>query len=144
MAQTIEAASATLSIGEVARLAGLQTSAIRYYERLGLLPTPERSNGRRRYGPEIMQLLAAIETAKAAGFSLKEIERLVQGFDPAVPPSERWRELAQAKLEELRDLSARIDGMRALLRRGLECGCLSLDDCDLLSAPQRSGRLGPP
>jgi MerR family redox-sensitive transcriptional activator SoxR len=123
----------SLAIGEVADRAGLQPSAIRYYERLGLLPAPARTSGRRRYGPEVLDLLAAIEVAKAAGFSLQEVGQLMSGFDPATPPSARWAALAEGKLEELDRLAARIEGMRALLRRGLECGCLRLEDCELLA-----------
>jgi MerR family redox-sensitive transcriptional activator SoxR len=123
----------TLSIGEVAARAGLRTSAIRYYERAGLLPAPERRAGRRRYDAGVLDLLRAIEVSKQAGFTLAEIRRLLAGFDAATPPSERWRQLAEAKIEELDLLAERIDGMRALLRRGLECGCLRLEDCELLN-----------
>jgi MerR family transcriptional regulator, redox-sensitive transcriptional activator SoxR len=134
MAETLDTMDGRLAIGEVAHRAGLQASAIRYYERVGLLPAPERVGGRRRYGAEVLQLLAAIEVSKAAGFSLDEIRRLFDGFDGAVPPSERWRELTKAKLEQLDVLEERLEGMRALLQRGLECGCLRLEDCELVVA----------
>jgi MerR family transcriptional regulator, redox-sensitive transcriptional activator SoxR len=125
----------TLSIGEVARRAGLETSAIRYYERVGLLPAAERRSGRRRYGPDVLELLSVVAVAKEAGFSLAEIKRLLRGFDSSTPPSERWRRMAEGKLDELDALSQRIEGMRTLLRRGLECGCLRLEDCELLRRP---------
>jgi MerR family redox-sensitive transcriptional activator SoxR len=135
----IEAASdGTLAIGAVAERSGLQTSAIRYYERVGLLPKPVRSSGRRRYDPSVLELLAAIEVAKAAGFSLREIKHLFRGFDRRTPPSERWRQLAAAKLEELDALAERIEGMRALLERGVECGCLTLEDCRLIRAHSKA------
>lgn len=124
--------SETLSIGAVAERAGLQASAIRYWERLGLLPKPARDGGRRRYDPGVLDLLAAIEVAKAAGFSLREIKHLFRGFDSRTRPSERWRRMATAKLEELDAMAARIEGMRALLERGLDCGCLTLEDCRLV------------
>jgi MerR family transcriptional regulator, redox-sensitive transcriptional activator SoxR len=127
-----ESTDGTLSIGEVAERAGLRASAIRYYERSGLLPPPERRAGQRRYGPGVLDLLLAIGVSKEAGFSLAEIRRLLGGFADATPPSERWRRLAEAKLEELDSLADRIEGMRALLHRGLECGCLRLEDCELL------------
>lgn len=133
MARAADFTDGTLAIGEVAERAGLQASAVRYYERVGLLPAPERISGRRRYGPEVLQLLAAIEVSKAAGFSLGEVKRLFHGFEQRTPPSERWRELATSKLEQLDVLADRLEGMRALLRRGLECGCLSLEDCELVS-----------
>jgi MerR family transcriptional regulator, redox-sensitive transcriptional activator SoxR len=142
MLETPDSSGRSLAIGEVAERTRLQPSAIRYYERRGLLPPPERASGRRRYGPEVLQLLAAIEVSKAAGFSLEEIKRLFDGFDRATPPSERWRELATKKLRELDVLSGRITGMRALLRRGLECGCLGLEDCELLGEVGSNGDAG--
>jgi MerR family redox-sensitive transcriptional activator SoxR len=128
-----------LQIGEIARLAGLRPSTLRYYERLGLLPEPERVNGRRRYDPDVLDLLAAIEVSKRAGFSLAEIAALFS-FAPSVSPSERWQRLAQGKLEEIEALIARAEAMREVLRRGLECGCLRLQDCELFNDPQLTGR----
>jgi MerR family redox-sensitive transcriptional activator SoxR len=61
---------ALLTIGEVARRAGVRTSAIRYYEEAGLLPEPERVGGKRRYEKEILRRLALIGGAKRAGFTL--------------------------------------------------------------------------
>lgn len=122
----------SLTIGELARQSGVPASTIRYYERRGLLPAPERSGGWRRYEPSALDLLAAIGVAKAAGFSLVEVERLFRGFDAGTSPSERWAKLAEDKLAELDAQSARIDAMRSLLREGLRCGCLSLEECRLV------------
>ena len=122
----------TLSIGEVASAAGIQPSAIRYYERKGLLPQPDRLSGRRRYDPKVLELLRVIEVSKAAGFTLAEIEHVMHGFDPKTPPSERWRSLAEDKLREVDAVIERAQRMRALLQRGVECGCLTLSDCELL------------
>jgi MerR family redox-sensitive transcriptional activator SoxR len=123
-----------LAIGEVAQRAGVETSAIRYYERIGLLPRPERRNGRRVYDAAVLDRLHAIALAKEAGFSLAEIHTLVRGFSDSVPLSARWRALAEQKLEEIDAMVARAEAMRAVLRRGLECDCVSLEDCRLLSS----------
>ncbi len=121
-----------LAIGDVALAAGVKPSAIRFYERKGLLPAPQRSGGQRRYGANILQLLRVIEVSKDAGFTLKEIEHLLHGFERRTPPSKRWRALTEEKLRELDTLIARVEAMRALLKRGLECGCLTLEDCSLI------------
>ena len=121
-----------LAIGEVAGIAGVSPSAIRYYERRGLLPPPSRSSGQRRYDPRVFRLLRVIEVSKQAGFSLREIEQLLHGFDHGTPPSERWRALAEDKLTDVEALIARAEGMRTLLQRGLDCGCLTLEDCEVL------------
>src|SRR5262245_41604165 len=123
----------TLAIGKVARAAGISTSKIRYYERQGLLPAPDRVSGQRRYDRRALQLLRVIEISQAAGFSLREIKQLLHGFDRATPPSRRWRGLAQAKMSEVEALLARVEAMRALLERGIACGCLTWEDCELLA-----------
>jgi MerR family redox-sensitive transcriptional activator SoxR len=119
----------TLSIGEVARRAGVRTSAIRYYEEVGLLPEPERVGGKRRYGEEVLRHLALIKAAKHAGFTIAEIRTLLGGFPAEVGASERWRTLASRKLEEVSELVAELGQMRDLLEEALRCQCASLDEC---------------
>ncbi len=80
-----------LTIGEVARRAGLRSSAIRYYEDIGVLPRPERTHGHRRYAPRVFQQLAFIQLAQQAGFSMAEIQTLVSGFDENAPLGVRWQ-----------------------------------------------------
>jgi|GraSoiStandDraft_41_1057321.scaffolds.fasta_scaffold669927_4 MerR family redox-sensitive transcriptional activator SoxR len=123
-----------LSIGEVADRAGLNPSAIRYYERIGLLPDPQRVSGQRRYDESVLGRLAVIDFAQQAGFTLAETRTLMSGFSAKVPPSARWRSLAQRKLPEVEDLIARANGMKRLLEEGLECECLSLEECGPLLA----------
>ncbi|MDQ4076290.1 MAG: MerR family transcriptional regulator [Chloroflexota bacterium] len=122
-----------LSIGEVAEQAGVAASTIRYYERIGILPEPERVSGRRRYEPEVLQRLALIRFAKKAGFTLAEIETLLHGFEPTASPSRRWRVLAQQKLTEVEELIQQAQEMKRLLGEGLRCGCLTWEDCNIVS-----------
>ena len=126
----------SLSIGEVARSTGLRPSALRFYERVGLLPQPERTSGRRRYGGKVLQevlsRLAFVRVAQQVGFTISEIGTLLDGFSDDTPPSERWRVLAQEKLPEVEALVERALGMKALLERGLRCECVSMDDCTLV------------
>src|SRR4051812_3286731 len=70
-----------LTIGDVARRAGVATSSIRYYERIGLLPKPERSGGQRRYHADVLGKLGFIGVAQSAGFKLREIKELLDGAD---------------------------------------------------------------
>jgi MerR family transcriptional regulator, redox-sensitive transcriptional activator SoxR len=128
-----------MTIGEVARRAGIRPSALRYYESAGVMPEPERENGRRRYGPEALDLLALVRVAQQAGFRISEIRTLLHGFTAETPPSERWRELASEKLPEVEALIRRAFGMKRLLEWGLRCDCLRLEDCVLVrgEAPTR-------
>jgi MerR family redox-sensitive transcriptional activator SoxR len=126
----------SMSIGEVAQRAGVRPSALRYYESVGLLPTPERKNGRRRYDGEVLRkvldCLAVVRVAQQAGFTISEIRMLLDGFSEDTPPSERWRVLAREKLPEVEALVERALGMKNLLERGLRCECLRLEDCALV------------
>src|SRR3954463_9741784 len=118
-----------LAIGDVAARAGVEASAIRYYESLGLLPQPDRVGGKRRYGNDVLDRLALIALAKDAGFTMKEIRALVSDFAPDSGPAERWRMLATRKLAELDESAARLRRMRKVLRQALECGCVDLAAC---------------
>lgn len=130
-----------LPIGEVARRAGLNASAIRYYERIGLLPRAARAGGRRRYDASILEWLSLIALAREAGFTMAEIKRLVPGFTPGTRPAARWAELAARKLTELDETIARTERMRDVLRIALDCGCFRLEDCRaLLDAGADGGR----
>ena len=71
------------TIGEIANLAGVQPSTLRYYESIGILPAPRRVSGQRRYSVEVLQILAVIQLAKEANFTLPEIRALLYGFAEA-------------------------------------------------------------
>jgi MerR family redox-sensitive transcriptional activator SoxR len=130
-----------LAIGEVARRAGLRPSAIRYYERIGLLPAPERVGGRRRYRGDVVGQLEIIALAQAMGLTLAETRTLIRGFPPGTRPAERWTELARAKLADVEKQIRRLEGMRTLLDEALSCDCASLEECVALArkSKQRGG-----
>ena len=125
---------AGMSIGEVARRAGLEASAIRYYESAGLLPEPARVSGRRRYDEDVLEWLSLIALAREAGFTIAEIRQLVTDFAPGTRPAARWQVLATRKLAEIDAMVARAERMRAVLRVALDCGCFRLEDCSALLA----------
>ena len=123
------------SIGDIARKAGLQPSAIRYYERVGLLAAPPRAHGRRQYDDRVLQQLKVIDVAQAAGFTIAEIKTLLHGFDAGTPAAVRWRVLAQEKLPQVDALLARAYEMKRLIEESLQCGCLTLEECALRMHP---------
>ena len=118
-----------LVIGEVARRAGIRPSALRYYESIGLMPAPKRVNGRRRYDESTVQMLKVVQLAQQAGFTVAEIQTLLHGFAPDTPPAARWQPLAQQKIAELDALIVHAQKMKLILKTGLDCGCLRLEDC---------------
>lgn len=125
---------AVLTIGQVAAEAGVASSAIRYYERVGVLPEPQRVAGQRRYGRETVERLATIAVAQQAGFSLDEIGELLRGSDRG-RASDQLRELAQRKLPEVETLVARAGAMKRWLEIASGCGCGTLDECALFDDP---------
>jgi len=119
-----------LTISQVARRVGLQASAIRYYERIGLLPRAPRIRGQRRYDTTALYRLAIIQRARRLGFTLTEIRHLFFGFRDITRPSERWRTLSQRKLAELDDLMDGIKAVRGVLKKLMtKCQCDTLDQC---------------
>lgn len=135
-----------LTIGQVARQAGLRPSAIRYYESIELLPTPHRVGGQRRYEATIYDRLAFIQLAQRLGFTLGEIQRLFHNREEETPLSEQWRLLASRKLVEVDRLIRQASGVRQLLTQGLRCGCADLFaciDCVILNCREPAGTEGP-
>lgn len=124
----------TLTIGQLAERARLNTSAIRYYERVGVLPPAERLAGQRRYGEEAVRRLEVLEVAKRAGFSLDEARLLLQSADAGTPVFEAVRALAERKLPEIDALIERAQSMRSWLAAATDCSCTSVDVCALFSA----------
>ncbi len=120
---------AELTIGEVAKRTGVRTSALRFYEEAGVLPPPERVNGRRRYGANAVRRVEVLRFAQGAGFTLAEIRTLFHRFGADSPLGERWAALAGAKLAELDALVARAARMRSAIEAGLACGCARMEDC---------------
>ena len=121
-----------MTIGALARRAGVKTSALRYYEDIGLLAPKRRISGRRRYDETAAERLRVIQLAQRCGFTLAEIQRLMADFDRGLP-SAQWNSMARAKIDELEEQLDRVARMRALLLEGLDCQCLDLRACARLA-----------
>ena len=124
-----------LTIGEVARRAGVATSSIRYYERIELLPEPERVSGQRRYRADVLGKLGFIGVAQSAGFKLAEIKELIQGVDSDSGMGEQMRTLSSKKLEEIEALLEQTRAMKGWLEVAQECGCATPAECALFDEP---------
>ena len=118
-----------MRIGEVARKAGVRTSAIRFYEKAGVLPPASRQKGQRHFAADAELQLAVIEFARKAGFTIAEIKLLFHGFRNSAPASTRWRQLARKKYHEMDMLITRLKNMQKLLKKSMRCRCTKLDDC---------------
>ncbi len=134
----------TLTIGEIAGRSGLATSAIRYYERVGLLPAAARTSGQRRYTDATIRRLEVISVAKEAGFTLDEIRVLLDASDAGDDPTGSLRALAERKLPQVETLITRAEAMRDWLELARACGCPTLDVCALFEdrRPAAAGSVG--
>lgn len=120
---------------QVAKQAGVNTQTLRYYERRGLLPDPERTGaGYRVYGPDAVRIVRFVRRAQELGFTLTEIEPLLELADGGPDSCETTRQLATEKVAELDGKITHLRAMRASLA-GLADTCTrprADRDCPLL------------
>ena len=124
-----------LMIGQVAERAGLNTSHIRFYERTGVLPQPERVWGQRRYREEVLHRLSIIDVAQRAGLTLEEIAPLTGPDSRSADASRHIRALAGEKLPQIDALIAGAQAVRQWLQAARSCDCESVDVCGLFVDP---------
>lgn len=118
-----------IRIGEVARRSGRSASALRYYEREGLLPRAERRGNARVWSTDVFDRLALIALARSAGFTVAEIRQLLGGAPRRSRPGPRWRALAEKKIAEVEARIEEAQRARAVLRAVMGCECATFDDC---------------
>ena len=111
-----------LTIGKVARRVGIRTSAIRYYERQGMLqPTMRGANGYRSYSDDAVKLLLFVKRAQSLGITLREIKPLLNLASQGQRPCSHVKQLARTHLREIddkiRELHALRNELRTLMRR---------------------------
>jgi len=115
-----------LTIGAVAREAGVAATTLRYYEQIGLVPPAARVGGQRRYDESVLTRLEVIRLCKSAGFALHEIQLLFADDAPGRPAS---RALAEAKLADIDAQMAALARAREVIEWGMRCTCPSIDAC---------------
>jgi redox-sensitive transcriptional activator SoxR len=118
-----------MKIGQLATRAGLHASAIRYYEKRGLLAAPQRVGGQRRYSSDALDRVLLIRFASDTGFTLAEIKIFLSGLRDHSPIGPRWKKLAARKLAEVEQNIARSLKLKSLLRGLQGCHCASLQQC---------------
>ncbi|HLZ92291.1 MAG TPA: MerR family transcriptional regulator [Candidatus Acidoferrum sp.] len=118
-----------MKIGELAGRAGLKPSAIRYYEKLGILHPPHRVGGQRRYPGDALNRVLLIRFAGDMGFTLAEIKLFLGGLRDNAPVGSRWRKLAVRKIGQVDQSIKRARRLKSLLEHLLRCQCPSLQIC---------------
>jgi MerR family redox-sensitive transcriptional activator SoxR len=133
-----------LSVGEVARRAGVAVSALHFYETRGLIRSNRTGGNQRRYGRDVLRRIAVIRIAQEVGIPLVEIAATLDSLpEGRTPTRDDWAKLSTAWRD---DLDRRIEQLRKL-RDGLTdcigCGCMSIDKCPLRNPEDRLARQGP-
>jgi len=122
-------------IGALSQQAGVNIETIRYYERIGLLPEPDRTaSGYRQYGPEHLRRLSFIRNGRSLGFSIEDIRALLR---LAEHPGNRCADadrLAAAHLAEVERKIAELDRLRSALREMSGCCAESVAECRIIEA----------
>ena len=113
-------------IGELARRTGVATSALRYYERIGLLRPAQRTGERRHYPPSVAERVALIRLYQGVGFTLKEIGRMLAARSQG---RRGWGDLAERKISELDARIADAQRAKTLIKHALDCPHRDLLTC---------------
>jgi MerR family transcriptional regulator, redox-sensitive transcriptional activator SoxR len=133
-----------LTIGELSARSGVSRSALRFYERKGLIAADRSSGNQRRYPPVTLRRVALVQAGRAAGIPLQRIRAALDTLPRDRPPTKRdWERLSRSWREELDERIATLEGIRGRLTGCIGCGCLSLRRCALLNPGDEAAHDGP-
>jgi MerR family redox-sensitive transcriptional activator SoxR len=133
-----------LTIGEVARRSGFPQSALRFYEREGLLRTTRTSGGQRRYERSVLRRLAFIRAARTIGVGLEEVREALDRLPEGRTPNRAdWTRLSKSWRGRLDEQIEALQAMRDGLDSCIGCGCLSLQRCKLSNPEDWIASRGP-
>lgn len=133
-----------LPIGEIAQRSGVATSALRFYEKEGLIHSERTESGHRRFPRAILRRIAFIVFAQKIGLTLEEIgDELAKLPSDVVPRSREWARLTRKWEARLDERIAELERLRSGLTECIGCGCLSLERCKLANPGDALAAHGP-
>ena len=133
-----------LTIGEVAERSGFATSALRYYEREGLITATRTDGGQRRFERTVLRRLAFIRAARNIGLGLEDVRGALAQLPAARTPTPRdWTKLSRGWRTRLDEQIAALEQLRDGLDACIGCGCLSLQRCRLSNPQDMAASSGP-
>lgn len=128
-----------LTVGEVSRRSGFAASALRYYEKEGLVAATRTAGGQRRYRRSVLRRLAFIRAASNVGLSLEEIRaELAQLPANRTPTKADWSRISAHWRRRLDEQVAALEALRDKLDSCIGCGCLSLRQCGISNPADRA------
>jgi len=132
-----------LTIGELSERSGVSQSALRFYEREGLVSAWRTDGNQRRYAPVTLRRVALVQAGRAAGVPLERIRAALDELPEGRTPTKRdWERLSKSWRRELDERIATLEAVRDRLTTCIGCGCLSLRTCALLNPEDEAGSLG--
>jgi len=133
-----------LTIGEVAERSGLASSAIRFYERKGLVQAERTPSGQRRFRRDVLRRIAFIRIAQRVGLTLEEIVAALTALpvDHAATRQD-WRRLTAGWQDRITQRISLLEALQSGLTECIGCGCLSLRTCGLANPDDLAAALGP-
>jgi MerR family transcriptional regulator, redox-sensitive transcriptional activator SoxR len=136
--------SVELTIGQLSERSGVPTSALRFYEREGLIHSRRTTGNQRRYHRTTLRRVAFIRASQSVGIGLALI-RDVLGFLPAdsPPTKEFWERASHCWREAIDERIAKMERMRDRFTACVGCGCLSFTECGLINPGDRLSARGP-
>jgi MerR family redox-sensitive transcriptional activator SoxR len=139
----LPALSEFITISELSHRSGVASSALRYYETLGLISSGRTSGNQRRYRRSALRRVAVIRVASAMGVSLRQIQAAFRTLpDGRDPTPDDWERLSSRWRDELSERIATLERLRNQLSSCIGCGCLSLDRCALFNQEDVAGEAG--
>ncbi len=133
-----------LTIGEVAERSGLAPSAIRFYERQGLVHAQRTSSGQRRFRRDVFRRIAFIRIAQRVGLTLDEIVTALAVLPVDHAPTRRdWERLTSAWQDRIAQRISLLEALQSGLSSCIGCGCLSLRTCALANPDDAAAAMGP-
>ena len=136
--------SPQLTIGQVAERTGVATSALRYWEALGLISSGRTTGNQRRYDRPTIRRVSFIRAAQRVGLSLEEIRDALATLPGSrTPTAHDWARLSSAWRARLDEQIRRIELLRDRLDGCIGCGCLSLETCALNNPGDELATVGP-
>lgn len=133
-----------LTIGELAARSGVSDSALRFYERKGLIRARRTDGNQRRYPSVMLRLVAVIQAGKAAGIPLEEIRAALDTLPVEKAPTKRdWERFSSRWRDDLAERIRTLEALHTRLTTCIGCGCLSLKTCGLLNPGDEAAARGP-
>lgn len=120
-------ATGTLAIGELAEASGVSVSAIRYYEKRGLVQPAARVGGKRRFDRGTVGRVNFVRRAREAGFALDDVRRILDDR------SGEWPDIVSHHLDDLRRHRNELDVMITMVDEMRRCGCEVVAQCPRVS-----------